>query len=639
MSISFFRAFFWVPAVLSMLAGPAGAFDSYTSPSGLFRLDIYGEGESFSSPFLKENSPERQKSLHTLSSWQKDSLLFAISYWDDLLRRSDKPDNPAIFATIMDDDENASAGGIPCTVRIGGEKTIVRAPNRIINHNREINDTIAASVEIGSKLFPVGQQSSDFKTPLPQGRNINLAATMTHEIGHAMGISTDNEQEKEDAIFQFDEDRSAFDSHLYDWRGQKAEPGMKIRTIGHKEATGTYFDLPGYWGGKGMKLPYFSGPHVLEVLDGAKLTVYDTFGKKTGQQPVPGLPINGNEAQDSDDKDDADLAHIELRNSLMSHQQWRNYVSFMEAELALLQDIGYRIDRRDYYGRSIYGDGGSIVNTAPFFARNAEGTAYVDGTFNRRMFGVGLHVYGSGNAVRQEAPLLTKGIAGVGIRVDGSGNSVTVGRGTRVWADGLNGNGILVSYGKNHRVTIENGASVRALGEGGIGAAFDFGSNMMGLSSGGRASWAAQTAEEKQDASSVDVNGPLVSEFTVRGELAGSDAAIRIGSGAFVRKIRIGEGASVSGDIVSDWIYDDRKLEKTLGFAYGFDMHRQYAGSGELVTDLSFEGSGLSYDGDITGQDNMRLDVSGSLAYAGTASVLSATVRKGAVLSGGTYRP
>ena len=49
----------------------------------------------------------------------------------------------------------------------------------------------------------------------------------------------------------------------------------------------------------------------------------------------------------------------------------------------------------------------------------------------------------------------------------------------------------------------------------------------------------------------LETDGPLVDDFTVRGELSGKKAAIAISDNAFVKNIHIGTGAKLSGDIVT----------------------------------------------------------------------------------------
>src|SRR5690606_11768627 len=97
-----------------------------------------------------------------------------------------------------------------------------------------------------------------------------------------------------------------------------------------------------------------------------------------------------------------------------------------------------------------YGSGLDIVNNEGFFARNAEGKQYLHGQYNRSSLGLGLHVYGSHNRVRQVGDLLAAGVGGAGIRVDGEGNTVIIERGTRVHANGMDGQGVMFTYGKNH---------------------------------------------------------------------------------------------------------------------------------------------------------------------------------------------
>ena len=624
----------------------AEAVTSYTTPNGLFRLDYYSAGEKVTGKWYDEIMLEEDRVYLTsqgeLPDWQKERLHFAADYWEGVLKHTKTAKQPAVLAvTVNHDYYNAAAQPGYTDMEIDGQTVSVPMPNAVINHGQTLRseDGPAGFVVIGTPLFPPDGEQTRYDTPLPQVSYMALTSTVIHEICHALGIGA-----HELPLTRFSEKPNLYESHLYDWRGVQAKPGMEIRTVNHEAETEPYFDLPRYFDDwPDAAVPYFSGSHVRDVLEESELRAYNYYGEKL-EQKVPGLPVNGNEGLDSEDL--VDLSHIELRNGWMSHQVWRNYVSFMEAELAVLQDLGYAIDRRDFFGRSVYGDGRTIVNDAPYYARNADGTAYIAGAYNKNPYGMGLHIYGSGNTVFQNAPLMTKGMAAVGIRIDGCGNDVTVNRGVNVQADGPNGNGILTAFGKDHRITLTEGSKVTADGEGGIGAAFDFGQNELGNEFGSRASYAARyfsqyvyKYEATLDSDWVETDGPLATDFTVRGELSGKKAAIAISDNAFVKNIHIGTGAKLSGDIVSRWVYDDDKITTVINGETLPDpgMARQYDGNDELTTRLSFEGTGLTYNGNITGADNMRLNVSGGLLYGGTAKVLSAAVEKGGSLFGGTY--
>ncbi|MBR4429355.1 MAG: hypothetical protein IKS78_08350, partial [Clostridia bacterium] len=595
----------------------AEALTSYTTPNGLFRLDYYDEIYS------------------ELTDWQKQQINVAADYWDGLLKGTTTAKQSVALAFIANpyitEDDTARATPYFSKVEAGGQNVYVTRPNAVLNHGTvlpEEND-LAGFIEVGANVFPAESKQTGYDTPLPQSGRPAMTAGIIHEMGHAMGIASLNDGN----VTAFREEAFLYDSHLYDWRGRQARPGMEINTQNHGAESEPYFDMPESYSDWGTgKYPYFSGRHVSEVLDGAKLHTFTYWGQKR-EWKVPGLPLEG--ILDSG-TDNVDFSHIELRNGLMGHQSWRNYVSFMEAELALLQDLGYTIDRRDYFGRSIYGDGQPIVNDSPFYARNADGTAYVIGAYNENPYGMGLHIYGSQNTVFQNAPLMTKGMGAVGIRVDGAGNCVTVNKGVNVQADGVNGNGILVAYGKDHKITLAQGSRVTAAGEGGIGAAFDFGQNILGNAWGARASYAARYRKRSYHdlgyfLNWLEIDGPLVTEFTVQGELSGKKAAIDISDNAFVKNIHIGTGAKLSGDIVSRWAYDDDKIMTVSDGIETKDpkMQRWYGGDEELTTRLAFEGTGLAYDGNITGADNMRLNVSGDLVYGGRAQLLFATVEKG----------
>ena len=118
-----------------------------------------------------------------------------------------------------------------------------------------------------------------------------------------------------------------------------------------------------------------------------------------------------------------------------------------------------------FYGFSVYGDNLTLSNGQGYFARNAGGTAYLPGQPNTAAYGVGLHIYGSGNDITQTADLLACGTAGTGIRVDGEANTLRIAPGVRVSADGAYGTGLLLAYGKGQNVVSRG--EIRATGTGG----------------------------------------------------------------------------------------------------------------------------------------------------------------------------
>lgn len=324
---------------------------------------------------------------------------------------------------------------------------------------------------------------------------------------------------------------------------------------------------------------YFTGSHVQEVLNGASIAWPDATDSTL--KPVSGLPING--YQSTNPADPPELSHIELQNSLMSHQSYRNWCTYMEAEIALLQDLGYNIDRSKYFGKSIYNSGEKDKETNSITYYN-----YTNNTaFNSdQMHGIGLHVYGSYVNVTQAADINAAGDYGIGIRVDGVGNKVTID--SNVSANGEGGNGLLVAYGKKHEITLNSGKTIEATGTDGVAARFDFGSNELGDKYGYRGSYInAEYKEPPQESGSEDdddinderrlanqseidpaqqigwvmdtanmpeaIQGELVTNFNVSGTLKGKQAAIYISPNALVKNINLLSGASLEGDIISKW--------------------------------------------------------------------------------------
>lgn len=407
---------------------------------------------------------------------------------------------------------------------------------------------------------------------------------------------------------------------------------------------------------------YFTGKNVETVLNGALIAWPD--GSEV--QPVPGLPLNGYEGGETT----PELSHIELQNANMSHQNYRNWCNFTEAELAILQDLGYNVDRGAYYGKSIYNSGEKDEDDNITYYKFTNTNSFN----STQMHGIGLHVYGSYVDVEQNAALNADGAYGTGIRVDGVGNKVTIA--SDISANNIGGNGLLVAYGKNHEITLNANKTIEATGADGVAARFDFGSNELGDQAGYRGSYinvkynysnadadeededevsgegklllAQSEAQEETQGSWVQedlpdaIDGALVENFNVAGKLIGNKAAIYISPNAYVKNINILDGAEITGDIISEWnpneiIYQNGNIndlddEQILKPALPYDENSlreeglTYLNFGckngeddNLIADSKFD---MTLKNNISGSNGFAIDLwAGKLNTSGTNNV------------------
>ena len=691
----------------------------------VYYYDVADVNETILDFFRKQLDDSINYAVYNLTPNIKAGLNKAFLWWAEIIGPGAIVNQPAQYFVNTADFANASASYFSYL-----NQTETQNPNlfseifqngRVVGYFSDLNalalDETTAQKAYG--LILIGQNigvdehdgqygfvnAADYAFQLPESiTGIDIAPVMFHEIGHSLGLSADRQDNPFDIKYSDEEgankllvfgDGAAnplnYTSHLRDQFGRQPLAGMYILTPemfddefirnSYLAATGTplsadnvFFvsNVNGIHDRAGRTGLYFVGDNVSQVLDGK------TFTTLTGEQ-VSGVPINMWEGSFPE------FSHPEMARSMMSHQDYRSYTNFLEVELAMMQDIGYNIDRKNFYGRSIYTDGQTLVNDQVFSARlNGQ---YVDG-YNSSTMGIGLHVFGSNNDVTQRGDIWTNGYAGAGIRVDGLNDKITVAQGTQIHSDGTIGKGVLVAYGKNHNVTIDG--TVTANGERGSAVEFDFGANTLGGTVEFRGSYfryvrnvidgqiisaenyALNEMCQNNDDYSItdpvngDTNAPMAS-LTVNGTLSAKNGnAIYIAEESFVDRIDINAGAQIEGNIVSRWKQFD-PVDDGIFTAYGTTTYQgyddgnpvtqtgdieplflQYKGGNylfdqyipDLVTQLNFNAAGgdIFYNGNISGFDNIKLNVTGGgVFYGGFANVVSVNVAGGAQLFGGIY--
>lgn len=600
---------------------------------------IYTKGYVPTDP--EEEIPDSERvALRTFGKGEKAAFKQGLKYWAEVLPAPATQPLVNVYLQKLYDN-NAGAGSPPD----GDLTSLAKCFQESFTKDQENPIDAVIVVNLGEK--GTNWSYSGFGVLPANGYNPDYQGTIIHEMFHALGIATNIEctfeDGKEVAIDTEGEEFTRYEKHLYDFRGTPLTECSKVALIGDiKEAkddktfyilkTTDAYETEERYGGV-----YFKGQHVDEVLTINGQMANLAWPDGSDVPAVAGLPINSYESAGKE----AELSHFELQNSLQSHQLYRNWCIPMEAELAAMQDLGYTIDRRRFYGNSIYNSDMTYVNNNPFFAR--EGGKYVEGKASEQSLALGFHIYGSNNTITQAADLLADGELSMGIRVDGVGNKLTVAEGVQVTANGKNGRGINFAYGKDHELTVAG--TVTATGEGGRALAFDFGDNELGNRDEYRGSYIGVEYDDGEidNTARVDaVQGALVNKVDISGQVEGNKAAIYIAPSALVQNINIQTGAELKGDIISDW--SPKYALNIMGEGENLYEENIRLPEGEDgFTRLNFAGDKLDYDGNINSDlynfATVVLNVnSGVLNYGGTAEIDSVNVEKDAILQGGSFK-
>lgn len=549
-------------------------------------------------PYIADES-KPLSSTWNLNQQQKDSVLNAMNYWAQIITLTPGA-QPGIINVGTYNDENAAA-------------TSATLSNQLMSFTQlqvALRGLDAGELTYGSHAqIMVGKMDFDklayVPSQLPRSGDADLAAITVHELAHALGMASEIDDSDGEATPAFTKEPfNIWTRNLRDDNGNPAGPGQAILCSKCKNE-----DYPEGFDVRKDKA-YIVGANISEVLAGA----------------MPGAPVKM--LNDDGALDDDYMSHLEFKNSLMSHQNYRNYTTFIEAELALLQDMGYQIDRRNFFGFSVYGNGQQLVNQHGYSARNAQGNGYEPNEYNSALLGLGLHVYGSNNAIFQKADLLTNGAGGAGVRIDGENNTLSIESGTRIYADGLNGRGVMFTYGKDHNL-IQRG-DVQASGTEGVGLSFDFGNNVLGNSVDYRGSYIHQVEDNSVELL-PELEGALVNNADISGRVAGQDAAIYIAPNAWVKNINVLNGAKLEGDIISEYAQNDVDgMPRLTQLTFGYVADEQ--GRATSQTDSNFK---LRYDDNIDGINNLAVGLAGgTTSLNGSHKIYSFTVASGATLVG-----
>ena len=259
--------------------------------------------------------------------------------------------------------------------------------------------------------------------------------------------------------------------------------------------------------------------------------------------------------------------NLELRNTILSSEQYKNYSMLTELEMTMLSDLGYRMEPREFYGTSIYSFGSAGFKVPRNVRSNFSYYDHETGGYNPKLpsrapLATGVHIYGSYNDVMHGSKVSSVGAGSIGVRVDGSNNYYYQTPKSSIVVAGRNGIGLAYTYGCNNDAYLSG--YIGALGDGGIGVKVDMGSNIYSDLIEYRGSYTrVRTLDYLNHSSSKakaaelelpdDLKGPQIVDLIIDGVVEGERAAIYIDDASFVKNIHITTNGVVNGGIYSLW--------------------------------------------------------------------------------------
>ncbi len=596
------------------------------SINGALAYDIhYVDGDNFSYEFNIFKPGEftdyigYMESSFEITDEYTQPFYSAAQKWAQIIKSS--TNEPVKYAVLSYDDYNAAA--VSLYVKTVEIPNYVTAVNAAINQNTieqaYTYEPFDAMILLGLGINEEHPGWAPFTGhhALYHGDIPDLNVVVLHELMHSIGLVSYIDGAPAVVELFGGVPYGAFDKDFRIYKGDTDAAFDKNKEIVYQEGMiagddFSDFDVVNY-------SPYYTGKETIKVLGGKDnydeaeqaiinnggLTNYSSAYSVNERPKVYGLPIH---PYDSDDE--IDLSHVELRNSYMSHQGYRNWVVPMEAELAVLKDIGYDVDLREFFGKSYYLDNVEDVYKQGFAEWN--GTNYTTNPSNVAQ-AVGIHIYGNKNSITQASNILTNGEGSFGVRMDGVNNQYTLATNHYILSSGKENIGLGVTWGKNHTINLENNSLISATGENGIAASFDFGHNIFGIYTDTKGSYINYNYDVDYNLTpEIDTQGALVDNFNVSGTLSGSGAAIYISDNAWVKNINIQDGAEIYGDIKSNWnsissTANAKVLSEKYDEEYGFNdyLPRDISNSDEILyTNLNFTGES-KINGNITGENEV----------------------------------